>query len=384
MRVSPGTLRQGRARGKPRREGRAAGRVSAAERLGRDALPRVSGGARMDYPFRMGRATPSSEFIAAVRAILASRAADVDPEFFHYFRELDSEAGGRRFVRHVDHLVSLMGGVAGRVVADVGSGFGLVSNLIGLRGARAVVAVEPFLPRLESHRRLLDTTFRALTRVWPVRGLARALPLGDGSVDVVLSNEAASHYHDLDAFLDEAARVLAPGGVLVVADGNNGANPRIRAFTEELWERCENGPCGRIGGHELTTCFRERRERLLAGRFPDLPPERVAALARATSGFVHPCLEEAVAAHLAGGPAPASPYHRGTLPVEPLHGEVMERLIDPRELAVALERRGFEARAIPHYGGARGGMVALANEVLCRLPTFRFARGFRLVARRRR
>jgi SAM-dependent methyltransferase len=215
-------------------------------------------------------------------------------------------------------------------------------------------------------------------------GRAHALPLPRASVDAVLSNEAISHYSDVDGFLAESARVLRPGGMLVISDGNNGANPGIRAWTEGLWERCENGPAGAYGHHAIDTPYRERRERLLRQRFPDLPPDRLAELARATTGFAHPRLEEVVAAHLAGGPAPDSHYRHGMLPVEPEHDEVMERLFDPPALAADIEQHGFEARAIPHYGGARGGLVAAANAVLSRLPSFRFARGFRIVARRRR
>ncbi len=51
-----------------------------------------------------------------------------------------------------------------------------------------------------------------------VQGSAEALPLAGGSVDAVLVVDAFHHFADHDAALAEAARVLAPGGVLVVRE----------------------------------------------------------------------------------------------------------------------------------------------------------------------
>ena len=45
-----------------------------------------------------------------------------------------------------------------------------------------------------------------------------ALPVEDSSVDVVWTVNAIHHWVDLDAAFDELARVLAPGGRLVLLD----------------------------------------------------------------------------------------------------------------------------------------------------------------------
>lgn len=51
-----------------------------------------------------------------------------------------------------------------------------------------------------------------------VRGTMAALPLVDGSVDVVSGGYALRNAEDLDRALDEVARVMRPGGVLVTLD----------------------------------------------------------------------------------------------------------------------------------------------------------------------
>jgi hypothetical protein len=91
----------------------------------------------------------------------------------------------------------------------------------------------------------------------------------------------------------------------------------------------------------------------------------------------------ATSAHIAGGPPPSRPYVRGQCPRDPEWGYVLEQLFDGRELAARLTRRGFGTRALPHFGGAANDWVHAANLVLRALPTHRWARAFRVVARKR-
>ena len=321
-------------------------------------------------------------FAAGARRALAETPSGVDPWFLRYCGDLAFDAGLRTYARAKWQLLSLAGGVRDKVVVDAGSGFGMCANLLALWGARAVYAVEVHAPMAASHARILAADFPALANVHPLRGDASRLPLRDASADLVLSVEAISHYFDVGAFLDECARVLRPGGVLLVSDGNNGANPVIRRRNDELWERLENGPHGQVGEHEVQETNLERRERVIRERFPELPAAAVRDYAANTAGFDRAQIEAAIRAHRAGGPAPATRYRRGDLPRDPDWGYVVERLFDPRELRRDLETRGFRARAIPHFGGASNDLLRSANAVLRSLPTFRFARAFRVVATR--
>ena len=57
-----------------------------------------------------------------------------------------------------------------------------------------------------------------LTKVELDEALIESLPLGDASVDVVISNGVIDLVPDKDTVFDEIDRVLRPGGRLQIAD----------------------------------------------------------------------------------------------------------------------------------------------------------------------
>ncbi len=326
----------------------------------------------------------SAEFVHAARAALTRTPDGVDEWFHRYHGELLDDRLLRTWARAKRQLFDLVGGVRDKVLVDGGSGFGMVANLLGSWGARRVCAVEVHAPMARSHGLLNAAHFPFLAgRVVGMRGDASRLPIRTGSADVVYSIEAISHYFDVDGFFAECARVLKPGGHVVISDGNNGANPNIRAHTIELWRRFELGPEGRFGDHVVPEPMVKRRERVLRQSFPALDEVRVAALAQVTSGMDRAQIVAAVSTHLAGGPVPNQRYEVGVCPRDPEWGYVMEQLFDGRELAARLERVGFEAKAYPHFGGAANDLVHAANLVLRALPTHRWARAYRVVGRKR-
>lgn len=107
-------------------------------------------------------------------------------------------------------------------VIDVGGGTG--------RAARAVGG---------DSRVVVDTSQGMLRRVprsiAPVRGTSDRLPLPDRSVDAVLIVDALHHIPDRPETLDEATRVIRPGGVVVIRDFEpETRRGRILEFGEHL------------------------------------------------------------------------------------------------------------------------------------------------------
>lgn len=109
----------------------------------------------------------------------------------------------------------LLGGLTGEVV-EIGAGTGANLEAFG-PGVDHVTLLEPSAPmatRLRAHLAACDHTFAAEVLSAP----GEALPLGDASVDAVVSTLVLCTVADLDRTLGEAERVLRPGGRLVLIE----------------------------------------------------------------------------------------------------------------------------------------------------------------------
>jgi len=100
--------------------------------------------------------------------------------------------------------------VKGATVLDCACGTGVGSRLFSDSHAKKVVSLDL------SDAALISTADRCGgRRVFLARANAMVLPIRDESVDVVVSLETFEHLPEPERFLDEARRVLVPGGLLV-------------------------------------------------------------------------------------------------------------------------------------------------------------------------
>lgn len=100
-------------------------------------------------------------------------------------------------------------------VLDVGSGAGHTALAFAPRAA-TVLAVDLTEPMLEEGRR--RAAERGLANVAFERGDAERLPVPDAAFDIVTCRYAAHHFPRPEAAVQEWARVLAPGGRVLLAD----------------------------------------------------------------------------------------------------------------------------------------------------------------------
>ena len=106
---------------------------------------------------------------------------------------------------------------AGARVAEVGCGPGPVARALASQpGVGTVVGVDPSPIFIAKGRELAQD----LPNLRFVEGDARALPLEDGSFDVVVFHTTLCHVPDPELALTEASRVLVVGGLLAVFDGD--------------------------------------------------------------------------------------------------------------------------------------------------------------------
>ena len=103
---------------------------------------------------------------------------------------------------------------AGGVILDAGNGLGTQDPLIASQvRPRRLLAVNITEWQLAAGRDRLREAAAA-----PVAGDAARLPVAAGTVDGIISVEAAFHFRSRAAFFAECARVLRPGGVLTISD----------------------------------------------------------------------------------------------------------------------------------------------------------------------
>jgi len=125
-------------------------------------------------------------------------------------------------------LLALAGPVAGRDALDVGCGAGGLARRLGEAGARVA--------GMDACASMLGRARSSAGR-W-VKGDARRLPFAGASFDLVSCSLVLHYLHDPGRAVEEVARVLRPGGRLVLADRVTSSDPCLRADQDRIeWLR---------------------------------------------------------------------------------------------------------------------------------------------------
>ena len=114
-----------------------------------------------------------------------------------------------------DRLIEL--GAHGRML-DIGTGPGHIPVMIAERVAGARIVAMDYAAAMLEIARARVRGVQLAHQVHLLRGDAKALPLADHSFDTVFSNTILHHLPEPVWLLREAARVLRPGGVLLIRD----------------------------------------------------------------------------------------------------------------------------------------------------------------------
>jgi ubiquinone/menaquinone biosynthesis C-methylase UbiE len=120
--------------------------------------------------------------------------------------------------RYFDEILNLLDPPEGATILDAGCGIGAHSVRLAERGFN-VEAVDFSDSIVESARHYV-AGHELGARIRISRANLRALPHQDASFDYVLCWGVLMHVPDIDAAISELVRVLAPGGMLIVAEDN--------------------------------------------------------------------------------------------------------------------------------------------------------------------
>ncbi len=139
-------------------------------------------------------------------------------------------------------------------ILDLGCGTGRFTEALAAHFDAAVVGVDPSTKMLDQARKKLRDP-----RVQYQSGSGEAIPLADGSVDLVFMSMCFHHFTDPKAAVRECRRVLREGGPAVL---RTGVRERIPSYPY-----VEFFPTSRPIMDDIlpTRCFRERSFRV--GRF---------------------------------------------------------------------------------------------------------------------
>lgn len=145
-------------------------------------------------------------------------------------------------------ILHLTGPVAGKAVLDVGCGDGTLLSVFRGLGADRIAGCDPD-PRMVERARTLLADKAADLRV----AQAQALPFPDASFDVVTCITVLAFVPDAGAALREMARVLRPGGRLIIGDLGKwsywAARRRIRGWLgAKLWQAAHFRTAGELAG----------------------------------------------------------------------------------------------------------------------------------------
>ena len=131
----------------------------------------------------------------------------------------------------LDRLVALARDHGGDRVVDVGAGVGhtlrRVAPLFG-----AAIGLDATREMLAAGRGVLAEG--SVANALLVQADARAMPLSDAAFDVATCRVAAHHFTEPARAFAEIARVLRPGGILVLVDNCAPEEPELDAFINTL------------------------------------------------------------------------------------------------------------------------------------------------------
>ncbi len=129
-----------------------------------------------------------------------------------------------------DKALAVAGVKRGAVAADVGAGTGFVTEALARAGLK-VIAVD----QSEAMLAEMQQKFAGVEGIEYRRGDGEALPIADATCDYAFANMFLHHAERPDQAIGEMARILKPGGRLVITDLDEHGFAFLREEHHDRW-----------------------------------------------------------------------------------------------------------------------------------------------------
>ena len=272
---------------------------------------------------------------------------DFSPYFYRYFvrysnpKKFDGYLGLCKYLFQVTKSKNA-------TVLDLGCGFGLMGTLLGLHGSREVVGYDLNEEKIECFKKLLSHLVPEVNNIKPVLGNSSKIEYPDKYFDVIIANETLSHVSDMKGSIQEAYRVLKPGGSFLIRDGNNSLFLLGRIKRRAFWRRMEYGPVDPswLRATDIPLPYFAIRQKMILDKFPQMDSLEIDFLSGSTAGMVGEEIFKAVEEFEKNGKI----THKAVFPYRnPITGEYPEKEINPFSLKEMLQKIGFEVSFIPYF-----------------------------------
>ncbi|HVH65029.1 MAG TPA: methyltransferase domain-containing protein [Candidatus Acidoferrum sp.] len=129
-----------------------------------------------------------------------------------------------------DRAIAAAGVKAGTLAADIGAGTGFIAQGL-IKAAVRVIAVDQSQAMLDELQKKFADSPLVETRL----GSGDAIPIPDRTVDYAFANMYLHHVDHPQQAIKEMARILMPGGTLVITDMDEHDAEFLRAEHHDRW-----------------------------------------------------------------------------------------------------------------------------------------------------
>ena len=292
-----------------------------------------------------------SAAIGQIQELLRRPRTFIEEEFSPYFyRYFTRYSNPKRFGGYLDLCKYLFEVTKSKdaTVLDLGCGFGLMGTILGLYGSREVVGYDLNEEKIKCFKKLLSHLIPEIKNVKPLLGDSSKIEYPDKHFDVIIANETLSHVRDMQESIQEAQRVLKPGGSFLIRDGNNSLFLLGRMRRRAFWRRMERGPVDPswLRATDIALPYVAIRQRMILDKFPHMDSLKTDFLSRSTAGMVGEEIFKAVEEFEKNGKLTQKSVFRYR---NPITGEYPEREINPCSLKGMLQKLGFAVSFVPHF-----------------------------------